>query len=101
MNPAMILALGYTHPRQLEDGRWIALLPMAYTTGLFVGIDATGYSHRYCFETDFHALKALWLWDGEEHPPGPWIKRKGEGGDLLNPAWANEPAPDRHVQSLL
>ena len=30
---------------------------------------------------------ALRAWDGEEHPGGPWMKCKGAGIDLLNPAF--------------
>jgi hypothetical protein len=25
------------------------------------------------------------IWDGADHPSGPWIKLKGLGIDLLNP----------------
>ena len=32
------------------------------------------------------ALRALLDWDGLGHPAGPWIKCKGAGIDLLNPA---------------
>ena len=32
------------------------------------------------------ALRALRDWAGQGHPSGPWIKCKGAGVDLLNPA---------------
>lgn len=90
MDEKELQALGYACPRQLPDGRWIGLMPMLYTTGLFVGLDEVGYSYRYCYEDAAAALADLATWDGEGDPPGPWIKRKGRGGDLLNPRWLAE-----------
>jgi hypothetical protein len=83
-----IIALGYEHPRQLPDGRWIAMGRLLYTTGLFVGIDRVGYKTRFCYETAPDCFAALQLWNGKGDPPGPWIKEKGAGGDRINPLWA-------------
>lgn len=77
----------YDRVRQI-DQRLFGVQKMAYTTGLFCELDAVGYSHRYCYEHYAEAFSALNAWDGEGHPPGPWIKRKGLGGDLLNPEWS-------------
>lgn len=87
MTEEEIQALGYSYPRRLPDGRWCGIQPMLYTGGLFVGLDAVGYAYRYCYETVAEAALALAIWDGEGHPPGAWIKRKGLGGDLHNPNW--------------
>lgn len=78
---------GYAFARQLPDGRWVGVSAMLYTFGLFVGLDAVGYSYRYCYETAAEAALAAATWDGAGHPPGAWIKRKGLGGDLHNPNW--------------
>lgn len=43
------------------------------------------YAGRYCYEHAHEARAALVAWDGVGHPPGPWIKCKGYGIDLLNP----------------
>lgn len=81
-----LLDCGYSYVRELPSGVWLGLQRMAYTTGLFVGLDETGYEHRYCYEYSVAALHALLHWDGEGDPPGPWIKQKGaRGGDRLNP----------------
>lgn len=54
----------------------------AFTTGLMVGMTlGEPYSRRYCYEHEVEALVALLTWDGEGHPPGPWIKVKGRMGD--------------------
>ncbi|WP_406625380.1 hypothetical protein [Acidovorax sp. SDU_ACID1] len=57
-----------------------------FTTGLVVGLTFEGYERRYCYEYQKDARSALAAWDGLEHPGGPWIKCKGAGIDLLNPA---------------
>ncbi len=65
---------------------------MAFTVGLMVGVtmDYT-YEYRYCFKTLKDAFDSLTSWTGRDHPPGNWIKRKGEGGDLSNPNLEREP----------
>lgn len=92
MTEAEILAHGYVAARQLPDGRWIALMSMLYTTGLFVNIDPVGYSYRYCYEHAGEAFADFIIWDGSNDPPGPWVKRKGLGHDLLNPRVFNPQA---------
>lgn len=78
--------LGIRSVRQLPDGRWIGIQTMLFTTALMVGIDATGYVMRYCYEQASDAEAACRLWTGSGDPPGPWIKAKGEpGGDRLGP----------------
>lgn len=58
-----------------------------YTTAIVVDLDEGGYERRYCYEHKEDAQAALREWDGEGHPGGPWIKCKGAGIDLLNPAF--------------
>lgn len=57
-----------------------------FTVGLVVGLSFEGYQRRYCYEHQDDARVALAGWDGADHPAGPWIKCKGAGIDLLNPA---------------
>lgn len=76
---------GYSNVRRLADGRWIGTQPMLFTVGLFVGLHRLYYDYRYCYPPDGDWQKAVILWDGREHPPGNWIKRKGLGEDLENP----------------
>lgn len=82
---------GYYYYRNIPGKNICALSRMAYTVGLFVDVEFTGsYKYRYCYPTLRDAWFALKAWDGTGHPPGEWIKRKGEGGDLRNP---NYPDP--------
>lgn len=90
INENFLMEQGYFLPRQLPDGRWIALQSMFATTGLFVGLDETGYRFRYCYEMAGEAIYDVLHWDGIDHPPGNWIKLKGHGYDLLNPKWLGE-----------
>lgn len=82
-----VIELGYLSPKLLEAGpfagKWAALMPMMFTTGLMVGLDQFGYATRFCYESPAEALIALAAWDGEGFPPGWWIKQKPE--DLHNP----------------
>ncbi len=61
------------------------LQSLMFTAGLVVGLKDNGYERRYCFEHMHEAANALQEWDGSGHPPGPWIKCKGPGIDMLNP----------------
>jgi hypothetical protein len=76
---------GYISPRLLPTGEWAAICQQMYTTALVVGLDREGYRIRFCFENPLDAVVALHDWDGSGFPPGYWLKRKGEGGDLTNP----------------
>ena len=78
---------GYTDLCERE-GVVCGLQMFMYTAGLMVGIDSFGYERRYCYERAADARRALAAWDGRGHPGGPWIKCKGLGVDLLNPAWS-------------
>lgn len=82
----MLSSSGYTEIRSLND-QLCAVKQFNYTTALVVGLDDVGYQRRYCYEHRADAQAALLGWDGREHPPGPWIKCKGGGIDLLNPAF--------------
>jgi len=77
-------ASGYTDIRVLQD-QLCGVHQFNYTTALVVGLDPTGYRLRYCYEQRSDAQAAIMAWDGHGHPPGPWIKCKGGGIDLLNP----------------
>lgn len=80
----------YAYVRRLPSGVWIGVRQMAYTTGLFVGLDRWGYSYRYCYESSAEAGRDALTWDGNADPPGLWIKQKGYGEDRMNPRWLAE-----------
>lgn len=75
---AAFAAFGYNHVRKLPTGEWAGLQRMAYTTGLFLGLDSVGYRTRFCYERYSDARDALGTWDGKGFPPGFWIKQKPE-----------------------
>lgn len=80
----MLEKQGYYNVK-VVNGKICALFRFIFTIGLVVDCNEHGYKYRYCYENAMDAKKALEEWDGEGHPLGDWIKRKGEGGDLINP----------------
>ncbi|VTU46213.1 hypothetical protein SRS16P2_00548 (plasmid) [Variovorax sp. SRS16] len=81
----MLIASGYADVRAIGD-QVCAVKRFNFTTAVVVGLDDVGYQRRYCYEHQADARAALLAWDGRGHPSGPWIKCKGAGIDLLNPA---------------
>ena len=89
----LIYAFGYTYPKQLTQGpftgRWAAIAPQLFTTGLFImDKDLMGWQTRFCYETEAEAAEALANWDGTGFPPGWWLKQKPE--DITNPKGQKE-----------
>lgn len=78
-----LLEQGYIEVKEM-DGVVVGLLPFAYTVGIVVNIDHTGYSRRYCYPKSSDAFKDFKEWGGKHHPKGNWIKCKGTGIDILN-----------------
>ena len=82
-----LYAEGYCSLREI-DGTLCGVMRMLFTTGLFVGLSATAWERRYCYEQFDDAVEALHHWDGKGDPPGPWIKEKP--GDRLGPGVVEE-----------
>lgn len=74
----LLHAHGYHAIKLLPSGQLAAILPMAFTFALCVGLDKHGYRTRYCYEKAEDALAAIVSWSGSGDPPGPWIKQKPE-----------------------
>lgn len=73
----LIFTDGYFYLRE-KPGRGICGLHyMAFTVGLFYGLDEVGYSGRYCFSDLREAMDSIDKWTGYGDPPGNWIKHKG------------------------
>ena len=84
-------SMGYRKVRLLEDGTWVGIATQIYTSGLCVGLDEFGYEFRYCYERYNDALNGLCSMNKKDDmPEGPWIKRKGEGGEKLGPGAKGE-----------
>lgn len=73
-------------PADLRSRGHLVRDPAPQLQAIVVGPDPMGYSRRYCYEHATEAKAALAAWNGRDHPGGPWIKCKGAGLDLLNPA---------------
>ena len=60
------------------NGDIVAIQPFMFTFGILVGMDETGYKHRFCYHSFPEALTGLvgWINEGGEEPQG-YIKRKG------------------------
>ena len=88
MNASYVDA-GYLCHRPCEHQGEIGIMRMMFTTALCCHIDLNifniPYEYRYCYSNYGDAMHAFKTWNGEGHPPGPWIKRKGADGDLPNP----------------
>lgn len=83
----VLRTLGYSD-LTVKAGVVCGVKSFAFTTGLVVSLDPFGYERRYCYEHEAEARYALAQWDGTGHPGGRWIKCKGAGIDLVNPAWS-------------
>lgn len=84
-------ALGYAHCRVVPGRGIVGVARFLFTHGLIVGITADRYDHRYCYGREDEAIAALEAWDGEGHPPGPWLKRKGLDPEINNPSFKGIP----------
>lgn len=74
---AMLRSEGYILTRLMPNGHIAGVHQFAFTFGLCDHLDWHGYGERWCYEEVGDAVLALALWNGENDPPGPWIKRKG------------------------
>jgi len=70
--------MGYMGPIKL-NGEIVVINRFLFTFGIVCGLDETGYSHRFCYETSLEAHEALikWVLSGDSEPSG-YIERKPE-----------------------
>lgn len=71
-------ALGYEHVRQLEDGAWVGIKQMIYTTAIVVDIGPVYYDHRFCFVELGDALREIERMRTIDDDPVGYVKRKPE-----------------------
>lgn len=69
--------MGYSNCCKI-NGKIVGLSSFIYTTAIVVGMDETGYEHRFCYHTPHTAMEGLLMWvvNGGDEPTG-YIKRKG------------------------
>lgn len=66
---------------KLIHGMVCGLQYFAFTVGMCIGLDDSGYEFRYCFRHLIDAQTALETFDFSDDPEG-FIVRKGLGGDF-------------------
>lgn len=87
---------GYDTPVMTKNYGLIAINKFAFTWGILIDIDETGYNRRYCYNSISNAVlgfKSLIIMDEFNDksqilfdPPDPfWIKRKGHPREITNP----------------
>lgn len=65
--------------RQLDDGTYIALGRLAFTVGLFIGVQPiTPYQRRYCYSEPTEAFAEYNLMKTGDDLPSGWIARRPE-----------------------
>ena len=88
-DPKLYMEAGFHCFRRLDNGIEIAVIKMLFTWDLCYNINPNSmfdaYEYRYMYESEMEAVEACVLWDGEGHPPGNWIKRKGIDPEISNP----------------
>ena len=68
---------GYYAIRQLPDGTWAGLVQLAFTTGLCLNLDETGYDSRFCYEDQQDAVYALMaLKSAKDTPMVGWVAQR-------------------------
>lgn len=69
-------AMGYVCCCKIH-GKAVGLSQFLYTVGICVGMDETGYEHRFCYEDAPEAFSAMlnWILSGNDAPAG-FITRK-------------------------
>ena len=75
---------GYYNLKYILNQGLCGLFNFIYTVGLVCFIDEHGYVYRYCYEQRQDAIDDINIWNGDNHPSGNWLKRKGINGDLRN-----------------
>ena len=85
----LYMEAGFCLVRRLDSGLEIGIMRMLFTWDLCFNINPNSmsdiYECRYMYETAGEAVEACSTWDGDGHPPGKWIKRKGIYPEISNP----------------
>lgn len=77
--PSEEITSQYMATRKLEDGRWIALGRLMFHYSIYIDLDETGYSDRYCYPDLGDAVEAFAVWDGKGDPPKFWNRNVKTG----------------------
>jgi hypothetical protein len=67
---------GYLQVKELEDGSIAAILDLMYTRAIILGVDAYGYSSRFCFKDRALADRRFLELTSEDDVPEGFIARR-------------------------
>lgn len=71
------LSTQYELVRMLPDGSIAGLSKLAYTTGIFLGLNRIGWGARFCFNDRALALRRFGELQSEDDRPAGFIARRG------------------------
>ena len=76
----LVLECGYRDVRPIGPGRYVAIMPLAFTAAIITGRigDMCGLDDRWCYHDYRSARAALEAWDGEGEPAG-WHRHPASG----------------------
>ena len=70
--------------KQLDDGTYVALGRLMYTTGLFIGVEPISpYKRRYCFKGLLDAQAEYEATTTGDYEPTGWIARRPETPEMI------------------
>ena len=76
LNKKFFEEMGYASVRQLDDGTWIGLIQLLFTTGLCIGLDEFSWRRRYCYDDKIKLIDAYnKIEKGTDIPIG-WIAKR-------------------------
>ena len=62
--------------KQLEDGTYVAVVELMFTTAICVDMSVTGYANRFCFTDHWQALSEFRKMTSIDTEPTGWIARR-------------------------
>jgi hypothetical protein len=59
--------------RQLEDGTYVAMIPLIFTVAIVTDVDPYGYARRYCYNNPALAMSEFRALVDQDSEPVGWI----------------------------
>lgn len=76
MDEKFFLDQGYLRVRKLEDGTFIGLGKLIFTTAIYCDLDQQGYDKRFCFEKPEKALEEFNKMKTINDEPSGYVARR-------------------------
>ncbi len=74
-----LLDMGYSAAKRLPDGSYAALCRLITTNAICLGVDATGWERRFCYQDTAQCLHEWTALQTRADTPAGWIARRPEG----------------------